>query len=135
MLHIKALMAEATDVCQGWPEDNRDQLKGYGHVMLHADEKLAPHRVVCILAYGDRRAEGMVVRHLCGNPWCVNKRHLAWGTTAENDLDRWIHAKFGKGPESVWKARTFSKVCRTAFAVCCGVHGVWELVAGRQIKK
>ena len=121
LAEIAALMAEATDVCQGWPEDNRDE-DGYGYTVEYADETLTPHRVVCILAYGDRRAEGMVVRHLCGNASCVNKRHLAWGTTAENNLDRWIHDEYGSGPESVWKARTFSKVAHKAFAVYCGAY-------------
>ncbi|MDG1266629.1 MAG: HNH endonuclease, partial [Ilumatobacter sp.] len=98
LLYIKNRMAEATDDCQDWPEDNRNQ-KGYGYLVKYDEKQLRPHQVVCILAHGDMRAEGMVVRHLCGNPWCVNKRHLTWGTQTENNLDAGVHSLLGGGAD------------------------------------
>ena len=39
-------------------------------------------------ANGRQRAPGMVIRHLCGNPACVNPEHLVEGTYKENYADR-----------------------------------------------
>ena len=38
---------------------------------------------------GDPNA--LVVRHLCGNAWCVNEKHLTVGTHEENMLDMRRH--------------------------------------------
>ena len=34
--------------------------------------------------------KGMIVRHLCHNPKCVNPLHLRVGTQSENGRDTWI---------------------------------------------
>lgn len=37
--------------------------------------------------YGYVLLEGEVVRHLCGNPWCLEVSHLIKGTIQDNNID------------------------------------------------
>ena len=45
------------------------------------------HRVVYELSSGEN-IDGMVVRHTCDNPKCINPEHLIKGTNHENMMDR-----------------------------------------------
>ena len=47
-------------------------------------------------ANGRERAPGMVIRHLCNNPACINPDHLAEGTQGENMIDC---SKAGNNPK------------------------------------
>ncbi len=44
------------------------------------------HRVSFVL-FREEIPEGLIVRHLCHNKWCVNPQHLAIGTPKDNSLD------------------------------------------------
>ena len=61
------------------------QRKGYASVWVDG-RGVKAHRVAYELANGPI-PEGMVIRHTCGNPSCVNAEHLRVGTPAENARD------------------------------------------------
>lgn len=58
---------------------------GYGYCMGHGERKA--HRLSYVLSYGPVPS-GMLVRHKCDNPCCVNPEHLELGTASDNMKDR-----------------------------------------------
>ena len=79
-------MEEKTDksgVCWIWTAcRNR---AGYGRIGVHRRSELA-HRVAYELSKGPIQ-NGLIVRHKCDNPPCVNPEHLIVGTHADNVRD------------------------------------------------
>jgi HNH endonuclease len=71
-------------------------LNNYGYGQFHKDRKIAAHSYVCAFAHGPR-PKGMWVAHSCGNPACVNKRHLRWDTPAGNAADKLLHGTHNRG--------------------------------------
>lgn len=65
------------------------QNAGYGEVIVNGNRRLA-HRVIYELHHGPI-ASGLVVRHRCDTPACVNPDHLLSGTQADNIHD--MHAR------------------------------------------
>lgn len=61
--------------------------KGYGHVKVRGKVRRA-HRESYETERGPGSADGMVVRHRCDTPACVNPGHLEIGTQADNMRDR-----------------------------------------------
>lgn len=59
--------------------------KGYALVLFKGKPRKA-HRVAYELVYGPI-PEGQIIRHLCGNPSCINAEHLCAGTPKENAQD------------------------------------------------
>ena len=60
--------------------------RGYGR-LSHQGESSYAHRVAWELTH-DAIPPGMVVRHACDNPPCVNPAHLLLGSQADNMRDK-----------------------------------------------
>lgn len=68
---------------------------GYGQFRV-GDKKMRAHRVSYFLKNGEI-PKGLIVRHTCDNPKCVNPNHLIAGTHKENSKDRDIRGRGLKG--------------------------------------
>jgi hypothetical protein len=75
---------QKSDGCWIWQASRQE----FGHGLFRYSGKLyKAHR----LAYEDRHGPipvGLIVRHKCDNPPCVNLDHLEIGTRADNNRDR-----------------------------------------------
>ena len=60
--------------------------KGYGPVSPGPDGESLAHRIVYAHAAGPIPG-GLLVRHSCDTPACVERQHLALGTAADNSAD------------------------------------------------
>jgi hypothetical protein len=65
-------------------------------------KQIDAHRFVYEQMYGDI-PEGLVVRHKCDNPKCINPEHMELGTIADNNRDIW-----DRGRENV-TSRSFNE--------------------------
>lgn len=90
------------DACWEWQGDR--ERDGYGRLHLSGrgptKKILKAHRASYMLAHGEIPA-GMVVRHTCDNPPCVNPAHLVLGTQAQNVEDTVSRGRVGKPPRGV----------------------------------
>ena len=68
---------------------------GYGSFSI-ASSRCFAHRFSYQYFHG-RIPEGLVVRHRCDNPLCVNPWHLETGTHQDNALDRVIRNRSTRG--------------------------------------
>lgn len=66
--------------------------RGYG-IIYDCKRGRPAHRLALELATGASVPTTQVVRHLCGNPLCVNPGHLAAGTQSENMRDMVRHGR------------------------------------------
>jgi hypothetical protein len=78
--------------CIEWPW-GRASKGGYGQTPWGA----LAHRVVWEIANDRKIPPGMVVRHKCDNPPCVNPEHLEIGTAADNRADCIARNRHAKG--------------------------------------
>lgn len=74
---------------------------GYGHLRAEGRD-YASHRCVYEYIHGSIPA-GLMVRHSCDNPPCVNPLHLLVGTAKMNTDDMWARGR-GVTPASVGSA-------------------------------
>lgn len=80
-----------TEGCWEWHTGKGVKPKAYGNITLYGGpyeglKCVSAHRASWIIHYGDI-PDGVVVRHDCDNPSCVNPRHLRLGTQSQNIQD------------------------------------------------
>lgn len=78
--------------CWIWTGSIRND--GYGRYPVNRQWKGA-HRVAYEL-YKGPIPEGLLVRHKCDNPLCINPEHLELGTNKDNVWDMYLR---GRGPD------------------------------------
>lgn len=82
--------------CWEWNGPGGRDVYGYGRFRIGGGKRKKAHR-----AFYERFVgvipDGMIVRHLCDNPPCVNPAHLAVGTHHDNAQDRVRHGRTLKG--------------------------------------
>ena len=71
-----------TDDCIEWPFA-RSRI-GHGKVKINGKDHYV-HRLVCSRTLGEQPEK--LACHTCGNPPCINPRHLYWGTVHTNHAD------------------------------------------------
>lgn len=76
------------DACLIWPYRLND--RGYGLAVIGGVQRVAS-RWMCILVHGEPPVDRPHAAHNCGNPSCVNPRHLRWATHKENMDDKLVH--------------------------------------------
>lgn len=73
-----------------------------GYIRVHIGKKLyLLHRVVYSEKYlnGCDIPDGLIVRHKCDNPSCINPLHLELGTKKDNSDDKMKRGRFKNGCE------------------------------------
>lgn len=82
--HRDKIAFAGPDHCWLWTASKRD---GYGQVWVSGASRPA-HRVSYESFNGEGSAAGLIIRHRCDTPACVNPAHLELGTHADNARDR-----------------------------------------------
>lgn len=120
-----------------WEWMGANNCKGYGYGILNKtilSKSISAHRCSYQIHNGNIPV-GLLVRHSCDNPRCVNPLHLSLGTHTDNARDRDIrgrnyatnktHCKNGHelaGHNLIINKRTSKRCCRTCSNVSQRAH-------------
>lgn len=114
---LTEMSSRDTDDCVDWPYGRSN---GYGRI-----RGTLTHIAVCEQTHGPR-PDGMEAAHHCGNPLCVNARHIRWATPLENIADKVAHGTQGRG-ETVATAKLTEQKVRSIRRRCAEGEAHTEL--------
>ena len=77
-----------------WEWNGRRNNEGYGQLEYRRKATRA-HRVA-YMAWVGPIPEGMLIRHTCDNPPCINPDHLTPGTNHDNTMDKVARKRLGR---------------------------------------
>ena len=102
--------------------------RGYGRVRL-GGKVCKAHRIVYETANGVKINDGLVVRHKCDTPSCVNPFHLLVGTHADNVRDRQERNRGVPPPrqsgEDCWNAKLTEEDVKVIRDICVRRHRIF----------
>jgi hypothetical protein len=73
---------------------------GYARALIDGNANAKVHRVMFQLTNPEENIDGLLVRHSCDNPRCINPQHLLKGTPKENGHDKFLR---GRQPKKLTK--------------------------------
>lgn len=93
---FEVLITVETDECVLWPYG-----RGHGYGAVRWTRKSSSgdrtHAIACLLHHGPPPFPRAHAAHLCGNPLCLNYRHLHWASSCENFADAREHGVHTRG--------------------------------------
>jgi hypothetical protein len=93
--------------------------RGYGKVSIGENRQTYAHRAAWSLANGPI-PRGMLIRHTCDNPPCVNPDHLLLGTHRDNMRDMVERERNQRGERHAFAVLTDAQVAEIRTAVASG---------------
>lgn len=120
--HADKIVFAEPDKCWLWAGATVEN--GYGQVRVGQKVRLA-HRESFEAENGAGSADGLVIRHRCDVPPCVNPAHLETGTQADNMRDMVERGRRAKGGANGRAVLTEADVVmiRADYVRGCGTHG------------
>jgi len=114
-----------------WPWIGKLNSWGYGRIR-HGGIQAMSHRVAYQLKTG-KNIDGLIAMHICDNPACCNPNHIALGTHADNQKDKFNKNRQAKGEingqsilteEQVIEARKLYVETKTTYKKLAEKYGV-----------
>jgi hypothetical protein len=85
---VEVALSSDLETCIIWPYSKDSD--GYGWALLDGMTR-SVHRYVCEKEHGPPIGERNQAAHSCGEPACINRKHLRWATRSENMMDKHEH--------------------------------------------